>query len=158
MSKMFRRFIRVTVALIAAIFLGSLTLLFLSPLAGDAIMDALFRFLKAMMTAGNPMIIAAFTIVAIGKLLLLITVVPIVVIGLIGEVAGWRSGLWYVTGTAIITAAIPFLLRASFSTPTPGELRVSAYLATAGMVSGTIYWLIAGSRQKNTIRDEQGAH
>ncbi len=140
------RLIRVAAALIIAIIMGALALLVLSPLAGDALMGGFSHFMDALLAADEPANLIVATVTGMGRLVMVLTVAPVVFIGLVGEVARWRSMLWYVAGTALLTAAIPWIMRGGWLTATPGEMRVSAYLAVAGLISGTIYWLIAGSR------------
>lgn len=147
------RMIRVVLALALSITIGGLTLLILSPLAGDTIIAAAFRFMETVLSSPEPEEIVQYTATSISRLMMLLLAAPILLTSCIGLVAGWRSSLWYISGTAIITAAIPWLMRAELQQPTPGELRVSAYLAAVGAITGLVYWLIAvpaGIREKAT--------
>ncbi len=148
------RIIRVVLALALSMTIGGLTLLFLAPLAGDTIIAAAFRFMEAVLTDPEPGEVIHYTATSISRLMMLLLAAPILLTGCIGLITGWRSSLWHIAGTAIITAAIPWLMRAQLQQPTPGELRVSAYLAAVGAVTGLIYWLIAvpaGEHPKNTV-------
>jgi hypothetical protein len=71
-------------------------------------------------------------------------VAPPVAIAVAGEIWGTRSLAWYAVGTAALTAAIPWLARASMRTPTAAEGRITLALFLTGAVAGLVYWLFAG--------------
>lgn len=78
-----------------------------------------------------------------------ICVTPVILAVLIGEIAQVRSLLWYAGATGCIAAAAPWLIRAAFHTPkagtaSPEELRFALVFFLTGVVSGTVFWLIAG--------------
>lgn len=89
---------------------------------------------------------------------LAIVVVPVLLTGLIGEVARFRSFIWYVAAPAALTAAIPWLARAlraagsaairdaaTRSAATQAdEARLALLLFLSGALSGFIYWAVAG--------------
>lgn len=140
------RLTRVILAFITAITIGGLMLLALSFLASDIIVAGIFRLWEAILNSDNPDEIMRDTAFALGKLLTLLLAAPILLTGLTGEIAGWRSKLWYIVTTAILTAAVPWLLRTRMQQPTDGELQIAGYLAAVGAVIGLIYWLIANRR------------
>lgn len=77
------------------------------------------------------------------------TLLPALVLVIVGEVARIRSGLYYVIGGGAALAAIPFLARWSG----PGGSQLAAppavvwqVFATAGFAAGLVYWLLAGRR------------
>ena len=74
-----------------------------------------------------------------------LTIVPAILLVIVGEVARIRSALYYVLGGGLSLAAIPFLAvfqRAdSIFASTPAVWQV---FATAGFAGGLVYWLIAG--------------
>ena len=74
-----------------------------------------------------------------------LTLVPVLAVVIIGEVARFRSMLYYVLGGGLTLVAVPLLARFG------GTGDVSALptvvwqvLATAGFAGGLVYWLIAG--------------
>ena len=75
------------------------------------------------------------------------TIVPAILLVIIGEVARIRSSLYYILGGGAVLAAWPFLNRIGTVAQDPSQLSVIwQVFATAGFVGGFIYWLIAGRR------------
>lgn len=74
-----------------------------------------------------------------------ITVIPALLMVIVGEIARIRSIIYYVAGGGLALAAIPLLARygqdGSVSAP---EAIVWQVFATAGFAGGFVYWLIAG--------------
>lgn len=87
---------------------------------------------------------------ALGTGLFAILVAPPTFIALVGEVAGWRSLVWYAGGSGLITALLPWLTRARsgaarfVEAALPAEGRISALLFLTGAATGLVYWTIAG--------------
>jgi hypothetical protein len=85
---------------------------------------------------------------------------PLVIAGLTGEIARARSWLWYAAGTGLVSAGLPLAIRLGLGSP---ALRRQADAATqsiehrllllfflTGVISGTLYWLIAGRTAGST--------
>ncbi len=74
-----------------------------------------------------------------------LTLIPALLIIIVGEIARIRSVAYYIVGGGIALAAIPFLARVgqsgSFVLP---EQTIWQVFATAGFAGGFVYWLIAG--------------
>ncbi len=74
-----------------------------------------------------------------------ITLIPALLIIVVGEIARIRSFVYYVVGGGLALAAIPLLARygqsGALSSP---DAVVWQLLATAGFAGGFVYWLIAG--------------
>ena len=74
-----------------------------------------------------------------------ITVIPALLMVIVGEIARIRSWVYYVAGGGLALAAIPLLARygqgGAVTTP---EAIVWQVFATAGFAGGFVYWLIAG--------------
>ncbi len=74
-----------------------------------------------------------------------ITLIPALLMVIVGEVARIRSLAYYVVGGGIALAAIPLLARygqgGAIASP---EALVWQVFATAGFAAGFVYWLIAG--------------
>jgi hypothetical protein len=74
------------------------------------------------------------------------TLLPPLLLVIVGEVARIRSALYYVVGGGISIAIIPLL--ASLSTPVAIASGLNPVvwqvLATAGFAGGFVYWLLAG--------------
>ena len=74
------------------------------------------------------------------------TVIPALLLVVIGEVARIRSWIFYVGGAGLAAAVIP-MLAASGNLGTGNITQIGAIwpvFATAGFAGGFIYWLIAG--------------
>lgn len=75
------------------------------------------------------------------------TIVPALLVVIVGEVARIRSVLFYVLGGGLALALLPLLAR--FGTTSEGgslPVRVWTVTATSGFAGGLVYWLIAGRR------------
>jgi hypothetical protein len=74
-----------------------------------------------------------------------LTILPALVVVIIGEVARIRSWLYYMIGGGLAVGLLPLLTRAGapdmFASPPAALWQV---LATAGFAGGLVYWLIAG--------------
>lgn len=94
---------------------------------------------------------AIFDLMRQGQVLLsTMTLVPALLVVIVGEVARIRSMLYYVVGGGLALAAVPLLARygqaaagASLSSLLPPTL-VWQVFATAGFLAGWVYWLLAG--------------
>jgi hypothetical protein len=80
---------------------------------------------------------------------LLICAMPVVFIGLIGEIAQSRSFIWYIGGTGLCTALIPWLIRGfrhmdRATSVNQAELHFAMLFFLTGAMSGLTYWAIAG--------------
>jgi len=79
------------------------------------------------------------------QLLSVYTLLPAIVLIIIGEVARIRSALYYVIAGGLTLAAVPLLTRLQ---QPAGTLDLSVViwpvLATAGFAGGLVYWLLAG--------------
>jgi len=74
-----------------------------------------------------------------------LTIIPAVLLIIVGEVARIRSALYYVAGGGLAIAAVPLLMRTLQSSGTLSiALPVLQILATAGFAAGFVYWLLAG--------------
>lgn len=75
--------------------------------------------------------------------------VPVVAAASIGEVARTRALSWYAGATGLAAASAPWLIRAALHLPRAAdynfvELRFALVFFLAGLVSGSVYWLLAG--------------
>lgn len=75
------------------------------------------------------------------------SILPALLVAIVGEVARIRSLLFYVLGGGAAMAAIPLLARLGQSAPAaaPNPI-VWQVFATAGFVGGLVYWALAGRR------------
>ena len=74
-----------------------------------------------------------------------LSLLPAVLAALIGEVAGLRSGLYYVVAGGLAAGLLPFL--AGEAGGRPVDIPVAQFFAiflSAGFAGGFVYWLIAG--------------
>jgi hypothetical protein len=79
----------------------------------------------------------------------LVCAVPVIVVAWIGEIARMRGLLWYAVATGFVAASAPWLIRATLHLPRAAgynfaELRFGLVFFFGGLISGWIYWLIAG--------------
>ncbi len=79
------------------------------------------------------------TIIASGM-----TLIPALLVVIVGEVARIRSWLYYLVGGGIALAVIPLLARIDASTMTYSLPALWHVFATAGFAGGFVYWLLAG--------------
>ena len=74
-----------------------------------------------------------------------ITVIPALLLVIVGEIGRIRSIVYYVAGGGLALAAIPLLARfGQAGAVTTPEAIVWQVFATAGFAGGFVYWLIAG--------------
>ena len=73
------------------------------------------------------------------------TLVPALLVIVVGEAARIRSAVYYIVGGGVALAVVPLLIRIGQPT-TVMELSSTVWqvLATAGFAGGFVYWLIAG--------------
>ena len=74
---------------------------------------------------------------------------PMIVVGFIGEIARVRALLWYASATGFVAASSPWLIRALLHLPRAAgynfaELRFALVFFLGGLISGSVYWLLAG--------------
>jgi hypothetical protein len=75
----------------------------------------------------------------------LATVLPGLILIIVGEAASIRSSIYYVVGAGLALAAMPVLYDLSSSNEISQTARdVLPMFATAGFAGGFVYWLIAG--------------
>lgn len=79
------------------------------------------------------------TIIASGA-----TLIPALVVIIVGEVARIRSWLYYMVGGGVALAIIPLLARVDPGTMTYALPALWHVFATAGFAGGLVYWLLAG--------------
>ncbi len=73
------------------------------------------------------------------------TILPAVLLVIVGEAASIRSSIYYVVGAGLALAAMPFLYDLSSTSDISDTARdVLPMFATAGFAGGFVYWLIAG--------------
>lgn len=72
------------------------------------------------------------------------TLIPALLVVIVGEVARIRSWLYYLVGGGISLAIIPLLSRADPATMTYALPAMWHVFATAGFAGGFVYWLLAG--------------
>ena len=73
------------------------------------------------------------------------TLVPALLVIVVGEAARIRSAVYYIVGGGVALAVVPLLIRIGQPT-TVMELSSTVWqvLATAGFAGGFVYWLLAG--------------
>lgn len=91
-------------------------------------------------------ITAGFDLLRIGYAMLSVqTLLPALLLVIVGEVARIRGSLYYVAGGGAVLAMVPLLARldqpAAVFQLAPAVWQV---LATAGFAGGFVYWLLAG--------------
>lgn len=106
------------------------------------------RIVQAMTGRGpdNLPVDAAVDLLSLAWALLSVqTIVPALLLVIVGEVARIRGALYYVVGAGAALAAVPLLTRlgqpSSVLELSPAVWQV---LATAGFAGGFVYWVLAG--------------
>ena len=75
------------------------------------------------------------------------TIIPAILLVIVGEVARIRSSLYYILGGGAVLAAWPLMSRLGKITQDVTQLAdLWTVFATAGFAGGFVYWLIAGRR------------
>jgi hypothetical protein len=76
-----------------------------------------------------------------------LTVLPALLLVIVGEVARIRAALYYIIGGGLALVLMPLAFRLGQSEPLamPSTVLLQV-LATAGFAGGFVYWLIAGRR------------
>jgi hypothetical protein len=88
---------------------------------------------------------AAFEILRLGRVLFSwTTLVPALLMVIVGEVARIRQSAFYVVGGGLALAAVPLLARLDQGTVFETSQVVWQVFATAGFAGGFVYWLLAG--------------
>jgi hypothetical protein len=112
--------------------------------SGEVVFAGMWSLLDRLSAVDDPAPIIEGAFAGLGKAAATLLVAPPLFVGAVGEVAGLRSLVWYAGGTGTITAAIPWVVRASERTPTPEEVHITLALLVTGAAAGLVYWLIAG--------------
>ncbi len=96
--------------------------------------------------SGDDVIVAMFDLTQQGLLLATgLTLIPALVVVIVGEIARIRSAIYYVAAGGLALAAMPMLARMTESgNVVIPETTVWQVFATAGFAGGFVYWLIAG--------------
>jgi hypothetical protein len=87
-----------------------------------------------------------------------VCVVPVVAVASIGEIGRVRVLPWYAGATGLATASVPWLIRAALHLPRAAgynfaELRFAVVFFVAGLISGSVYWLLAGRDAGASLRE-----
>lgn len=79
------------------------------------------------------------------RLVSALTITPVLLLVIVGEVARLRSAMYYVLGGGLAMGVIPLLARveAGGSIQLPANV-IWQVFATGGFAAGYVYWLIAG--------------
>jgi hypothetical protein len=74
------------------------------------------------------------------------TIVPAILVVIVGEVARIRKSLFYMIGGGASLAALPLLARVgTLGTDALGQIGlIWQVFATAGFIGGLVYWMVAG--------------
>lgn len=79
----------------------------------------------------------------------LVCAFPVIFVALTGEIARVRTLFWYAIGTGFVAASAPWLIRATLHLPRAAEynfaeMRFALVFFLGGLISGSVYWLLAG--------------
>jgi len=116
-------------------------------LTGDTLFVGFWTLLDAVFSAEDPGPIVEDAMLAVGRIVFTLLILPPLMIAVVSEVLGMRSLLWHTLATGTLTAAVPFILRGSARIASPDELHVSLVLGLTGAVAGLVYWAIIGGRE-----------
>jgi hypothetical protein len=73
-----------------------------------------------------------------------LTLVPAVLVLVVGEVGRIRALLYYLAGGGIAAAGVPAIMQFSQAAAQPAQASLLLVLATAGFAAGLAYWALAG--------------
>jgi hypothetical protein len=76
--------------------------------------------------------------------ILTLTLIPAVLVLIIGEIGRIRTLLFYLVGGGFAAAGVPALMQVSRAAAQPAEVTLLLVLATAGFAAGFAYWALAG--------------
>ncbi len=113
-------------------------------LTGDTLFVGFWSLVDAVFSVEDPGPIVEDAFLAVGRIMFTLLIFPPLLIAVISEVLGMRSPLWHTLATAVLTAAVPWILRGAARVANPAELHVSLVLALTGAAAGLVYWAIAG--------------
>jgi NADH:ubiquinone oxidoreductase subunit 6 (subunit J) len=137
-------------ALICALAAGFCTFLLasvfdpvLARLTGETLFVGFWAFIDTIFVVEDPSLVIEGTVAGLGELLFTFFVAAPVFVALAGEIVGTRSLIWYAGASAVLSGAMPWLMRDA-DAGTPEELHVSIALGLTGAVAGLVYWMIAG--------------
>jgi hypothetical protein len=116
----------------------------MASLTGDTLFVGFWSFVDAVFTSDDPGPIVSDAFLAVGRIVFTLLVFPPLLVAIVSEVLGMRSLVWHAGATAVLTAAVPWILRGAARVGSPLELHVSLVLGLTGAVAGLIYWMIAG--------------
>jgi len=115
----------------------------------------IFALLVASFSWVGPDRAAGAFVLALWTIAVTICVAPVVVVALIGEVAGIASGLWYVAATGLLAAGLPWIVRARHFGPAGADAaagavegRLALVFFLTGALSGFLYWLSPGAGRR----------
>jgi hypothetical protein len=91
------------------------------------------------------------------KLILGVILAPCLIVAVVSEVFGLRSGLVQVLGAAALSAAVPFAMLPQTLSGTGMPPALLTALAVAGAVAGMLYWLVAGRSAGISARERAGS-
>ncbi|WP_112661861.1 hypothetical protein [Microvirga flavescens] len=120
----------------------------MAELTGNTVFVGFWSLMNDIFSADDPEPIIRQAFAIAGRLVFTLLVFPPLLVAIVSEVVKARSVFWHAGATALLTAAVPFILRGSARSATPAELHVSAVLALTGAVAGFVYWLIAGRERR----------
>lgn len=121
----------------------------------SATMAGIFAIIDETLRTGAPEdALAAFGFV-IWAVVVATCVAPLAIAALVGEAAGVRSIVWYSGVSGVLAGASPWIARAAkglerAQSVSALEGRIALLFFLTGAVTGAIYWLIAGPRQRET--------
>ncbi|WP_230530519.1 hypothetical protein [Microvirga roseola] len=148
---MIRWLLLIPLALLIAIGASSLFFLIatmvdpvMATLTGDTLFFGFWSFLDAVLSSEDPAPIVTEAFLAVGRLVFSLLVFPPLLVAVVSEAIRARSLAWHAGAMAVLTAAVPWILRGEARVANPAELHVSFILALTGAVAGLVYWAIAG--------------
>jgi len=112
--------------------------------SGEVVWAGLWSLVDRLADVDDPAPVLEGAFTGLSRAAATLLVAPPLFVGVVGELASLRSALWYAGGTGAVTAAIPWVVRASERAPTPEEIHITLALFVTGAAAGMVYWLIAG--------------
>jgi hypothetical protein len=124
----------------------------------DATIAAFVGIIDDLAWDGSPDVAASAVSFVLWAVFVGVCAAPLAMAALIGEVAGVTGWAWYAGASGALAAASPWIARASRGLEnahraSPLEARFALLFFLTGVVTGSVYWLIAVRAARRDRRD-----
>jgi hypothetical protein len=123
----------------------------------DVTMAAIFTYIDDLVLYDAPYFAPSALSLLFWAVFVGVCAAPLAVAALIGEVANVASWTWYACASGLLAAAAPWIARASRGLENAHrgnalEARLALLFFLTGVVTGTVYWLVAVRKSRSEAR------